>query len=186
MGKVHSPASSVSPITTPSPSTNQDQHLILPVSFFKLILNFNKCIFSRASAMLEKISQQPSSSCVSLLELAQKWRIPVLPLRNLWHWIAKAEKSENKPEFSELEVWPNLNLDGRLGQCPFQLLSSHSFTVSNGRPQELGNLLEIKKNVAVEVIQYKTDFIFQNNTEFEKCKEKESVSTKVSKNLCVS
>ena len=40
MGKVHSTASSVSPITTPSPSTNQDQHLILPVSFFKISFKF--------------------------------------------------------------------------------------------------------------------------------------------------
>mgnify|MGYP006952298348 CR=1 FL=1 len=60
--------------------------------------------------MLEKISQQPSSSCVSLLELAQKWRIPVLPLRNLWHWIAKAEKSflsklnEKKKQVSESKI----------------------------------------------------------------------------------
>lgn len=43
--------------------------------------------------MLEKVSQQPASSYSSPLELAQKWRIPVLSVRSLWKWIAKVEEA---------------------------------------------------------------------------------------------
>lgn len=82
--------------------------------------------------------------------------------------------SRNLPEFLELEAWPNLNLDGCLGQCPFRFPSPPSPPLSDENPEEVKNkLFEVKDKVAVELIQYDTDFRIKDNIKLGECEEEE-------------
>lgn len=186
-GNRESPLASISPLTIPSPATHYEQ----PGGF-----GVPK---TRASAMIEKVSTHPACPYYCPLELAQKWKIPVISVTNIWKWISKirdsvvgkinAKKvkgkkanreigndiscyggggnpffvkiesiaSPNKPELQILDDWPNLNLDGHLGQCPFRSPSPLSRSDEQPTTRSECNILETDKSknkVAVELIEY--------------------------------
>lgn len=78
-GKGESPAASMSPVTNPSPSTHHEQRFNIPKT--------------RASAMIEKVSTQSAFPYYGPLELAQRWKIPILSVQSIWKWIGKVRDS---------------------------------------------------------------------------------------------
>lgn len=80
-----------------------------------MMLNFS-LQKTRATAMLEKVSQPRDSPCCSPLALAQKWKIPILTVSNIWQWISKNRESVlnkiNERKIKEEELnWSHIIVD---------------------------------------------------------------------------
>lgn len=122
---VLSPAASASPLPSPSPTTSERSSLPR----------------SRGAAMLDSVCYFSTTAAADPISLANRWKIPVICAGALWRDIARFETvrqpqkkipkvnshfikietvlGNRKPDLLKLTNWPDLNLDGCLGQSPF-------------------------------------------------------------------